>query len=611
MRSYLLYFLVLPILLFSSCGIPEHKIPYTKTRTIQDAQLELAELEKHISAENVITTNSFHMQNFKTLLRQARYIVFHYKPSETVLKKLSTILDHAHVEKQLASVKKQNGIITGLLTEGYYDSCDDSFQPFLRYLPKSALKGKKIPLIVFLHGYSPSLNIVNWGYFPEKLIEFAEEHGFALAAPFGRSNTDYQSIGERDVMRVIEEMQKRYLINSEKIILSGISMGGMGAWTIAGHNPDKFAGILIISGRGDYYFWQNISSNDIPSYKRMLINAEFPITMLSNFAHIPIVCVHGSADSVIPVEEARHIAKIMQNINPTFQYIEIENADHWIFDDVFARSDIRQWLLSRKREVPEKFRFVIHHSKNASCYGITALPFLPLIEPAELGFEIINDTLLLSAKNIESVIVCRELLPRKFRKLKIANKEKTILRIVKGKNDIPPLSPVGPVKNAFLEPFVFVCTAAPEDEEGMRYFNQRCYEWYRYAKAEPRKMYESSLDFNKLSQYNVFVFGEPEKSILARKILENAPIKVDGEYFIIGKERITREGHGLFLVYKSPWNPQKLAILQCGIAWGEELPENHKYDFLPDYIIYSREIESDGCNKALYAGFFTTDWHIK
>ena len=27
---------------------------------------------------------------------------------------------------------------------------------------------------VFLHGYAPSLNIVNWGYIPESLIAFAE-----------------------------------------------------------------------------------------------------------------------------------------------------------------------------------------------------------------------------------------------------------------------------------------------------------------------------------------------------------------------------------------------------------------------------------------------------
>jgi len=605
------YLVFLFILFFSSCGIPPQKIPEGYIRSPQQAEIELAKLEKDAATlKSSIIVSNYHWQNLNTILRQARYLLSHYKPTNIMLTKLSRMLDQAHFEKNAVTNSSIKGIVPSMLSEGYYDDCDDSYQPFLRYIPPSALKGKKMPLIVFLHGYSPAINIINWAYLPSNLVQFAEKYGFALAAPFGRGNTDYQGIGENDVIRVIDEMQKRYNIDKQKIIISGISMGGMGTFTIASHHPDKFAAALVISGRGDYYFWQNIQSNDIPLYKRTLINAEFPVTLLPNLKYMPIMCIHGSADSIIPVAEARHIAEIMRKNNLDFEYIEIENGDHWIYDDVFKREDVCQWLLARKSKIPQNYKFLTYHQKDAFCYGVKLTPLRPLYKPAELTFAIQGEKLLLQTKGISSLVICRELLPAFLQNLKPEITGNAKITIIDKPGEIPFTSPAGPIKNAFLTPFAFVCTAHPSDTNGMTYFEQRCHEWYRYAKAYPRKLYEINKDYTKLSQYNIFVFGEPEQSAIAREILKNSPIKIQNNSYIVGKKSFPREGNGLFMVIPNPWNPQKLSVLQCGIPWGEKLPENHKYDFLPDYIIYSKEYEADGCNRSLCAGFFTSEWQL-
>ena len=54
----------------------------------------------------------------------------------------------------------------------------------------------------------------------------------------------------------------------------------------------------------------------------------------------------------------------------------------------------------------------------------------------------------------------------------------------------------------------------------------------------------------------------------------------------------------------------KLAVIQCGLHWGAGLPYNHKYDFLPDYIVYTDERDQDGSNSALCAGFFDKEWAL-
>ena len=200
--------------------------------------------------------------NLNTALRKARFMLDHYRLTPYLLPLIDTELQTADNAVKSLTKGMLSRLQPGLLGEGYYSSIDDSFQPFLRYVPPQAAEGKKLPMIVFLHGYASYLDLVNWSSFPASLIAYAEQNGFYLVAPFGRSNTDFQGIGEQDVMRVIHEMEQRYGINSERIILSGISMGGMGVWTIGAHHPDRFAGLLVISGRGDYYFWQGVKPQD-------------------------------------------------------------------------------------------------------------------------------------------------------------------------------------------------------------------------------------------------------------------------------------------------------------------------------------------------------------
>ena len=44
--------------------------------------------------------------------------------------------------------------------------------------------------------------------------------------------------------------------------------------------------------------------------------------------------------------------------------------------------------------------------------------------------------------------------------------------------------------------------------------------------------------------------------------------------------------------------------------YGKDLGDNHKYDLLPDYIIYSSETDYDDSNAYYCAGFFDTAWQL-
>ena len=114
----------------------------------------------------------------------------------------------------------------------------------------------------------------------------------------------------------------------------------------------------------------------------------------------------------------------------------------------------------------------------------------------------------------------------------------------------------------------------------------------------------------RLADHNVFLFGEPEDSALIREVLRESPVGVEADSYRVGTKRFPRKGNGFWVVRPSPWNADRLAVVQCGEPWGEGVAPNHPYDFLPDYIVYLSDADADGSNTALCAGFFDSQWRV-
>jgi dienelactone hydrolase len=211
------------------------------------------------------------------------------------------------------------------------------------------------------------------------------------------------------------EMIQRYPIDEDRIILAGISMGGMGVWTIGAHHPDLFAGLLILAGRGDYYYWQNVNRDDLPAYKQRLIDTEFAASLLPNLKNISIFCAHGAKDPLVPVEEARHIVKAAMAAKLNIAYTELEGASHWIFEDMFGRKATRDWMKKRRRTTPSEFTYRTYHPKYNRCHWITGMDVLRTAAPAEVTARVANGEIVIEARGIRSLVVERDRMPRRLR----------------------------------------------------------------------------------------------------------------------------------------------------------------------------------------------------
>lgn len=429
--------------------------------------------------------------------------------------------------RQALVSNRQPPVRPGLRLEAYACSNDDSFQPFTRCLPSGYAPTGSPPLVVFLHGYNPDLEILDDPYIPDALIRLADDCNACVVAPFGRCNTDYQGIGEQDVFRVINEMQARYHTDPQRVVLAGHSMGGLGVWCIGARHPDRFNGLLAISGRGDFYTWHRLAPAGLPPWQRRLVDVQFAAAWAPNLTNLSVLAAHGLLDDLIPFREGRAIFSLIRPHNPHAIFLAFPQEGHGIIESTLCHDKTAAWL-----------RDALAHVK-------------PRNQP-------------------------------------------TGLRVGETGSRL---------QDAFLQPFVFVGGEAANPEEAARTLAARADEWRRFTRNVPRAMPESGLDTNLASACHLFIFGEPENSPLVRRVLQDAGVEVTSNAFRIAGRTLPRADHGLWFTGRNPLNPQRLGIVQCGIPWGERLGDNHRYDRIPDTIVYERAAGRWGVNLAVAAGY--------
>jgi poly(3-hydroxybutyrate) depolymerase len=164
------------------------------------------------------------------------------------------------------------------------------------------------------------------------------------------------------------------------------------------------------------------------------------------------------------------------------------------------------------------------------------------------------------------------------------------------------------LQNALQQPFAMVGgTDSALDDGAQRRLDARADEWLRFAHGRPRAVLEPLLSAPQANTLNLFVFGEPESSPLIRRIFRRNGVFWTADSFRIGARVFPRADHGLWFTAPNPFNTNRTAVVQCGIPWGAALPDNHRYDRIPDVMVYTAEADFYGANLAVAAGFVGAD----
>ncbi len=192
---------------------------------------------------------------------------------------------------------------------------------------------RRYPTVVSLHAAftTPADQITWWAGPPGpdgRRVGQATRHGCIVVAPRwteeGQSTYGYSAREHAAVLGALRESQRRFAIDTDRVFLSGHSLGGDAAWDIALAHPDLWAGLVAITpGAGRYvnHYWHNART-------------------------LPIYVVGGELDNGTFARNGMDLDRYLSKGFDT-TYVEYRGRGHEHFADELLR--IFDWMERRKR----------------------------------------------------------------------------------------------------------------------------------------------------------------------------------------------------------------------------------------------------------------------
>ncbi|MEY4385756.1 MAG: Beta-glucuronidase [Verrucomicrobiota bacterium] len=206
---------------------------------------------------------------------------------------------------------------------------------YLLYLPPetAAKPGERQPLMLFLHGAGERGTDVQRVaiHGPMSLVKRGTNFPFIIVAPQCPENQRWDADA---LMQLLAHVTAQHAVDTNRIYVTGLSMGGFGTWSLGVKYPEKFAAIAPICGGGNLI-------------DMVLAGPEHEAALRA----LPIWAFHGAKDPVVPLVESERMVSFLktrvghQNVKLTV-YPE---AEHNSWTETYNNPKFYEWLLAQRR----------------------------------------------------------------------------------------------------------------------------------------------------------------------------------------------------------------------------------------------------------------------
>jgi predicted esterase len=619
--------------------VPQAPTPYAQNTapapSLPQLRAQLETLEKQLQNREIpADVQNLALLRFK--LEQSRLILFYLDNGMALSPEqaLGTLSAYVQRSQEVARAKSDAAHVANfpMHERAYIAANDDSAQPYWIFLPKNYSPRQKYPVVVFLHGYSPFISKVDPWLPDDQTWQLATNRGFILAVPYGRRNSDFVDIGEDDTLKVLEEVQKKYSVDATRTYLMGPSMGGFGVYAVGLHRPDLWAGLAPMSARSDMYLWFNLQREQVPAWKRLQYDADDPRFLKRNSLYLPILLQHGALDDIVPVEHSRRLAADLKTLGYPARYREISDGDHYIYFGAAAYETAFDWMRPLRRiAAPRRVVYTSGNPRNEGAYWVKITARDDYGRAADIDANIkTNNEIVVQMDNVAaftltppaqylqaqqplSLVVNGKKQPMSFDKSKPIEWRSVALQNVSLTDSSKTPLRGGPIKNCYRDPFLVVygTKGADNDVNEEQAKAQRwVQEWTAYADGVPPMKADTQVTSADRENYNLILFGTRDNNHIIAEIADKLPLELTAKGYRRGTKYFDAANIGLQMCYASPFSQQRMIVVQSGQPWGEALTINHKFDLLPDYIIFDNSREADDTNRALRAGYFDHQWQL-
>lgn len=183
--------------------------------------------------------------------------------------------------------------------------------------------GKTWPLVFFLHGSGErgsELDLVKL-HGPPKLVDQGHDFPFILVSP-------QLDVGRRwnphELQALSLRLQRSLRVDTRRVMVTGLSLGGHGCWDWACAYPDSLAGIAPVCGFGTPA--QACAMRDVP-----------------------VRAYHGDADTVVPLAAQQDMIAALRACGGSAELTVYPGVGHNAWDLAYADHQLYAWLLAQRR----------------------------------------------------------------------------------------------------------------------------------------------------------------------------------------------------------------------------------------------------------------------
>jgi len=188
-------------------------------------------------------------------------------------------------------------------------------------------EGDAVPLLLFLHGAGERGNDLNKVkmHGPPKMVERGHKFNAVIVSPQCPADSWWPQQTDM-LIALIDKIEAQHNIDTPRIYVTGLSMGGYGTFALCARQPNRFAAAVPICGGGDYFEARQLST-------------------------LPMWVFHGEADRVVPVEESKRMVRIMNQAGGKQAKLTVyEGVGHNSWDKAYADQTMWAWLFEQKRK---------------------------------------------------------------------------------------------------------------------------------------------------------------------------------------------------------------------------------------------------------------------
>lgn len=216
--------------------------------------------------------------------------------------------------------------------------------PYRMLFPLQFQRDRQYPLVLFLHG-AGERGSDNQVQLVHGMNDFAkpenrEKYPCFVVAPQCPEkklwadvdwSSDSHTMSEKPsetmqlVLQLLDSLEREFPVDTKRIYVTGLSMGGYGTWDLIQRFPGRFAAAAPVCGGGDE-------------------------KLAGRIVKVPVWVFHGDLDTAVKPERSRRMVEAIRQAGGKPIYTEYKGVGHDSWKPAYADPKLMEWLFAQRLE---------------------------------------------------------------------------------------------------------------------------------------------------------------------------------------------------------------------------------------------------------------------